>query len=93
MFLGGNSPSARLVASATTRLPAYPQALRSDAVGVDPTFAAKMTWVPHSANATTRAIGNAACSHLVDPRPAKMLGIHDRVSHIKARAVDRDQSP
>ncbi len=33
----------------------------------EPISAAKIAWVPHSANATTRAIGNAACSPLLTP--------------------------
>ena len=58
-----------------------------------PTAAAKMACVPHSANATTRACGNAARSPLFTPGRPKNAVVLDGVGHIQTRPVDRDQPP
>ena len=58
-----------------------------------PTSASKIAWVPHSASATSRACGNAACSPLFTPgRPN-----HSAFSAVSATSrhgpVDRHQPP
>lgn len=52
--------------------------------------AVKIVWVPHSANATTRACGKVACSPC-SPRPAEELRVHARVGDIETGPVDPDQ--
>ena len=58
-----------------------------------PTCAAKIACVPHSANATTRACGNAACSPLFTPGRPKNSAFTARVGDIQTHPVDRDQPP
>jgi len=57
-----------------------------------PILAAKTAWVPHSANATTRACGNAACSPLFTPgRPkwASFAVVSATSRHIPSIATNR----
>ena len=54
--------------------------------------AAKIAWVPHSANATTRACGNAACSPLFTPgRPkcSALASVSATSRHIPSTATSR----
>ncbi len=58
--------------SASTSIPGSSRSMTSrasvfSAVVYGPTAASKTAWVPHSATATTRAWGNAACSPLFTP--------------------------
>ena len=57
-----------------------------------PIRAAKTAWVPHSASATTRACGNAACSPLLTPgRPkaAAFTGVSAISRHVPSTATNR----
>lgn len=57
-----------------------------------PTSAANTACVPHSANATTRACGNAACSPLFTPgRPkySSLAGVSATSRHIPSMATRR----
>ena len=57
-----------------------------------PTAASKMAWVPHSATATTRAWGKAACSPLMTPgRPKKAAfsAVSATSRHVPSMATSR----